>query len=92
MKLSQAIAKLTGGKAKVFGMLGGLALAGVAMTAAAPKADAQVAFGVRFGGPSVLCARACAGPGVPALWVCRTRLSGVRVCHAWIWLGPPALR
>ncbi len=51
MKLSQTIAKLTGGRAKVFGMLGGLALAGVVMTAAAPKADAQVAFGVRIGGP-----------------------------------------
>lgn len=51
MKLSQMVAKLTGGKAKVFGVFGGLALAGVAMTAAAPKADAQVAFGVRIGGP-----------------------------------------
>ena len=51
MKLSQMSAKLTGGKVKVLGFLGGLALAGAAMTVAAPKAEAQVAFGVRIGGP-----------------------------------------
>lgn len=48
MKLSNVIAKLTGGKAKV---LGGLLVAGAALTAAAPAANAQVAFGVRIGGP-----------------------------------------
>ena len=51
MKLSQMSAKLTGGKVKVLGLMGGLALAGAVMTVAAPKAEAQVAFGVRIGGP-----------------------------------------
>ena len=48
MKLSHVFAKLTGGKAKV---LGGLLVVGAALTAAAPAAKAQVAFGVRIGGP-----------------------------------------
>ena len=51
MKLSNVFAKFTGGRAKVLGMLGGLVVAGVAMTAAAPAAKAQVAFGVTVGGP-----------------------------------------
>ena len=51
MKLSQVLAKLTGGKAKVLSTLGGLAIAGMALTAAAPAAKAQVAFGVEIGGP-----------------------------------------
>ena len=52
MKLSNVFAKLTFGKAKVLGTLGGLALAGAAMTMAAPAAKAQQ-FGVavQFGGP-----------------------------------------
>ncbi len=48
MKLSDVFAKLTGGRAKV---LGGLLVAGAALTAAAPAAKAQVAFGVTVGGP-----------------------------------------
>ncbi len=48
MKLSHVVAKLTSSKAKV---LGGLAVAGLALTAAAPVAGAQVAFGVQVGGP-----------------------------------------
>ncbi|HLI75794.1 MAG TPA: hypothetical protein VKV02_02520 [Acidobacteriaceae bacterium] len=51
MKLSNVFAKLTGGKAKVMSTLGGLAIAGAAMTMAAPAAKAQVAFGVTVGGP-----------------------------------------
>ena len=48
MKLSNVFAKLTGSKAKV---LGGLVVLGAALTAAAPAAKAQVAFGVHTGGP-----------------------------------------
>ena len=51
MKLSSVVAKLTGGKVKVLGALGGLVLAGAAMTVATPAAKAQVAFGVAIGGP-----------------------------------------
>ncbi len=49
MKLSNVFAKLTAGStAKV---LGGLVIAGAALTVAAPAAKAQVAFGVEVGGP-----------------------------------------
>ena len=51
MKLSNVFAKLTGGKVKVLSAVGGLAIAGMAMTAATPAAKAQVAFGVEVGGP-----------------------------------------
>ena len=51
MKLSTHIAKLTRNKA-MFGMLGGLALAGAALCAATPVASAQqIGFGVEIGGP-----------------------------------------
>ena len=50
MELAQVFAKLTGGRVKVLGTLGGLAIAGAVLTAA-PAAQAQVAFGVQFGGP-----------------------------------------
>lgn len=46
MKLSNVLAKLTGGKAKV---LGGLLVAGAAFASGAPAANAQVAFGVTVG-------------------------------------------
>lgn len=49
MKLLGLFAKLTSGKVKVLSTLGGLAIAGVAMTAATPAAKAQVAFGVEVG-------------------------------------------
>jgi hypothetical protein len=51
MTITTAVAKLVSGKAKVLSTLGGLALAGVAMTVAAPAAKAQVAFGVEIGRP-----------------------------------------
>jgi hypothetical protein len=51
MKLSQAFAKLTSGKAKLFGTLGALTLAAATAAVATPRANAQVAFGVRIGGP-----------------------------------------
>ena len=51
MKLSQVLAKLTSGKVKVLSTLGGLAIAGVAMTVVAPAAKAQVAFGIEVGRP-----------------------------------------
>jgi hypothetical protein len=51
MKLSNLAAKLTCSKTKLFTALGSLAIAGAALTAAAPAAQAQFAVGVRIGGP-----------------------------------------
>ena len=52
MKLSTLTAKLTCGKAKVLGVVGGLALAGAVLTAATPAAQAQqFGVGIQFGGP-----------------------------------------
>ena len=50
MKLSNLFAKLTSGKVNVLSTMGGLAMAGLVVTAA-PAATAQVAFGVQVGGP-----------------------------------------
>ncbi len=51
MKLSTVLAQLTFGK-ETFTVLGGLALAGAALTLAAPSAQAQeFGIGVQFGGP-----------------------------------------
>lgn len=52
MKLSNLTAKLTCSKTRVRSMLGGLVLAGAALTMAAPVAQAQqFGIGVQFGGP-----------------------------------------
>ncbi len=52
MKLSNLFAKLTSGNTKALTILGGLAIAGAALTTAAPAAQAQqFGFGVQFAGP-----------------------------------------
>lgn len=52
MKLSNVFAKLTSSKTRVLSVVGGLTLAGAALTAAAPVAAAQgFGVGVQFGGP-----------------------------------------
>lgn len=64
MKLSTMVAKLTGSKVTV---LGGVLVAGAAMTLAAPAAKAQVAFGVQVGTPGYYAAApAYVAPGYAA--------------------------
>ena len=52
MKLSNVFAKLTSSKTRALSVVGGLLLAGAALTTAAPAASAQqFGIGVQFGGP-----------------------------------------
>lgn len=45
MKLSNAITKFTGKHTRTFSLMAGVAIAGAALTAVAPAAQAQVSFG-----------------------------------------------
>lgn len=51
MKLSTFFAKLTCSRTRIFSALGGLALAGAALTLGAPAANAQFAIAVHVGHP-----------------------------------------